>query len=246
MAVPPEGLPGHFVIQGVRETGRTLGEGAYGTVIELEANGVQCAGKKLHESLVDPGNVGVGSLMATFNRECQLMANLRHPHLIQFLGVCFLPAVPYPVLVMERMHSNLHSLLEDSRDIPLSLKVSILTDVTRGLVYLHRQRPDPLVHRDLSAKNVLLNASLEAKISDLGNSRMVRLQPGQLTRSLTTAPGTQVYMPPEALGEHAVYGCSLDIFSFGHLALFTLTQVCLLAFGAQGGEGCHSVNHVLL
>ena len=92
-------------------------------------------------------------------------------------------------------------------------------------MYLHSHKPNPVIHRDLSAKNVLLNASLEAKISDLGNSRMVRLQPRQLARTLTKVPGTMDYMPPEALEDKAVYGCSLDVFSFGHLSLYTFTQV---------------------
>ena len=64
-----------------------------------------------------------------------------------------------------------------------------------------------------------------AKISDLGNARIVNLQPGQLARTLTRIPGTFVYMPPEAFNEGSQYGPRLDIFSFGHLALFTLTQV---------------------
>ncbi len=226
-AVSPNELLRHFIIPNVKETGRTLGDGSYGTVLELEAYGVKCAGKKLHAGLIDPNNDGVERLMGTYRRECQLMSNLRHPHLVQFLGVCFLPHVPYPVLVMEKLHTNLDSLLEGSPNIPLPLKCSILIDVIRGLVFLHDQRPNPIIHRDLSAKNVLLTELLEAKITDLGNSRIVQLQPGQLARTLTTAPGTLVYMPPEALGDRAVYGCSLDVFSFGHLALYTLTQVGL-------------------
>jgi serine/threonine protein kinase len=53
----------------------------------------------------------------------------------------------------------------------------------------------------------------------------VNLQPGQLARTLSQLPGTLVYMPPEALSSSSRYGPSLDIFSFGHLALFTLLQV---------------------
>ena len=80
-----------FLIENVKETGRTLGEGSYGTVVELEANGVVCAGKTLHANLVDPGYIGVESFIETYLKECQLMSDLRHPHLVQFLGVSFLP-----------------------------------------------------------------------------------------------------------------------------------------------------------
>ena len=154
----------------------------------------------------------------------QVMAEMRHPHIVQFLGLCFLEGSALPVLVMERLDSSLDDLLETSPGLPLALKQSLLTDVARGLVYLHT-RNHPVVHRDLSARNVLLTSSLVAKISDLGNARIVNLQPGQLARTLTRVPGTLAYMPPESFDQCSQYGPRLDIFSFGHLALFTLTQV---------------------
>ena len=152
----------------------------------------------------------------------QVMTEMRHPHIVQFLGLCFLEGSALPVLVIERMDSSLDELLETSPSLPLSLKVSLLTDVARGLLYLHTHNPS-VVHRDLSAKNVLLTSSLVAKISDLGNARIVNLQPGQL--ALTRVPGTLAYMPPESFNEGSQYGPQLDIFSFGHLALFTIIQV---------------------
>ena len=152
------------------------------------------------------------------------MAEMRHPHVVQFLGLCFLEGSTMPVLVMERLDSSLDDLLESTPSLPLTLKRSLLVDIVRGLLYLHTRNP-PVVHRDLSARNVLLTSSLVAKVSDLGNARIVNLQPGQLARTLTRLPGTMAYMPPEAFDEHSQYGPRLDIFSFGHLTLFTLTQV---------------------
>ena len=167
----------------------------------------------------------------------QLMAEMRHPHIVQFLGLCFLEGSALPVLVMELLDSSLDDLLESSKfpGLPLALKQSLLTDVARGLVYLHTRNP-PIVHRDLSARNILLTSSLAAKISDLGNARIVNLQPGQLARTLTRVPGTHVYMPPESFDQHSRYGPRLDIFSFGHLTLFTLTQV-----RREGDNNCRVV-----
>ena len=153
--------------------------------------------------------------------ECQLMSDLRHPNITQFLGVCFLPNCQLPVLLMERLDGSLDDLLETVPNIPLSLKRSVLEDVAKGLLYLHTH-DQQIIHRDL---NVLLTSSLVAKITDFGNSRIVNLQPGQLARTLSRLPGTLVYMPPEAFSVSSHYGPSLDVFSFGHLALFTLTQV---------------------
>ena len=109
-------------------------------------------------------------------------------------------------------------------NLPLCLKRSVLEDVASGLLYLHN-RPSPVIHRDLTARNVLLTSSLVAKISDMGNSRIIDTRPGQMARRLSVLPGTLVYMPPEALDDRHRYGPSMDIFSFGHLALFTITQV---------------------
>ena len=187
-------------------------------------NGVVCAGKKIHESLIERENLGAENIASKYVEECQLMSDLRHPHLVQFLGVCFFPSSSLPVLVMERLLTNLDDLLEHNPNIPLSLKRSILADVARGLVYLHSHSPQ-VIHRDLSAKNVLLNSAMVAKISDLGNARIVNLQPGELARTLTRMPGTMVYMSPEVFEDTSKYGPSLDSFSFGHLSLFTITQV---------------------
>jgi serine/threonine protein kinase len=186
-----------------------------------------CAGKKIHEILLDVGNVGVQEIATKYVQECQLMSELRHPNITQFLGLCFLPGCQLPVLVMERLDSSLDDLLETVPNIPLTMKRSILEDIARGLLYLHKHIPQ-IIHRDLTSKNVLLTASLVAKITDLGNSRIANIQPGQLAQTLSRNPGTLVYMPPEALADVARYGPSLDIFSFGHLGIFVGLQVSVI------------------
>ena len=191
---------------------------------QVVVNGLVCAGKKIHEVLLDAGNAGIENIADKYVQECQLMSDLRHPNITLFLGVCFLPNSQLPMLVMERLEGSLDDLLEAVSDISLVLKRSTLEDVARGLLYLHKHNPQ-VIHRDLTAKNVLLTSSLVAKITDFGNARIVNLQPGQLARTLSRLPGTLVYMPPEALTAASRYGPSLDVFSFGHLALFTLTQV---------------------
>ena len=187
-------------------------------------NGLVCAGKKIHDILIDAANAGVENVAGKYVQECQLMSDLRHPNITLFLGVYFLPDCQLPVLLMERLDENLDNLIETVSNIPLALKRSILEDVSRGLLYLHQHTPQ-IIHRDLTAKNVLLTSSFVAKITDFGKSRIVNLQPGQLARTLSRLPGTMLYMPPEALEASSRYGPSLDVFSFGHLALFVGLQV---------------------
>lgn len=188
---------------------------------QINVNSLLCAGKKLHRILLDSG---IQEITDKYVQECQLMSHLLHPNIVQFLGVCFLQDCSVPLLVMEKLEGSLHDLLELVPGIPLILKHAVLEDVAKGLHYLHSHDP-VIIHRDLTARNVLMTTSLVAKITDLGNSRIVTLQPGQLVQTLSRYPGTLFYMPPEALTPTARYGPSLDVFSYGHLGLFTLTQV---------------------
>ncbi|XP_064389621.1 traf2 and NCK-interacting protein kinase-like isoform X5 [Halichondria panicea] len=216
-----------FVLENVEHFGeeRVLGTGSYGSVQEVKINGEVYAAKKIHEVLLETDERGgVANIAGNYHRECRLMARIRHPNITQFIGLCFVTGSRLPLLVMERLDSSLDDLLESTPNIPLSVTQYILVCVARGLLHLHREF---VIHRDLTARNVLLTASLRAKITDFGNSRIVNLEPGRLARTLTRFPGTLVYMPPEALSDrgHSVYGPSLDVFSFGVLQLFALTQV---------------------
>ena len=67
-----------------------------------------------------------------------------------------------------------------------------------GLHYLHTRSP-AVIHRDLSANNVLLSPDMTAKISDLGMAKILNLSIQKLVETMTKAPGTLAYMPPEAL-----------------------------------------------
>ena len=153
------------------------------------------------------------------------MSQLRHPNIVQFLGVAYLPGSPIPVLLMEKLQTSLDNLLETSPNIPLDVKVYLLTGTAQGVVYLHSRDP-PIAHRDLTARNILIDSGLTAKIADLGVARMVNIQPGQLAATMTAGPGNNLYMPPETVQEEGAtrYNTAIDIFSFGVVSLFTLTQ----------------------
>ena len=84
--------------------------------------------------------------------------------------------------------------------------------------YVVNSLTPPLIHRDLTAPNVLLTEDLTAKIGDLGVSRY--MDPSAIA-NLTTNPGNAYYMPPECRVEHPRYTIKLDIFSFGILIVHT-------------------------
>ena len=126
-----------------------------------------------------------------------------------------------PVMVMEKMQHSLRGLVENYDNIPLNVKLSILDEVCLGLRYLHSRNP-PIVHRDLTPNNILLSRYLEAKITDLGVAKVMQTTD---TKTMTKAPGTTDFMPPECLADRPVYGVSLDVFSYGGVILYTITQL---------------------
>lgn len=244
-----EELTTHYSIKEVVQTGKKVGHGAYGYVEEVEVCGALCAAKKVHKVLVHHQNLGVANFKQKFFSECVIMSKLRHPHVVQFLGVYFPSAeqikseeaeekeqsignthgLCLPWLIMELLPMNLGHFLDKNRHtpyyIPYSVKSSLLLDITKGLSYLHSQSPI-IIHRDLTARNILINAALVAKIADFGVARIT----DPMGSVMSVGPGTIAYMPPEvhSSGSSTHYFTSIDIFSFGVIVLYTITQECPL------------------
>ena len=151
---------------------------------------------------------------------------LRHPNVIQFLGVYYpngadgANRIRLPVMVMEMMADSLTSFVDKHEKIPVHIKYSIVHDVSLGLCYLHNHDP-PIVHRDLSPNNILLTAHHVAKISDLGVAKVIKVDS---RKTMTKAPGTVDFMPPESLDDTPEYGPPMDVFSFAGIILHTFNQ----------------------
>ena len=172
---------------------------------------------------------GKRSITEKFHRECILLSQMRHPNIVQFMGVRF-NREKCPSLIMEYLPMTVDKCIDRCNlagfSIPLCFKLSILRDVSYGLLHLHLHEPS-IVHRDLSAANILLTSDLRAKIADFGVSRILTL--AELRQNLTKlskAPGAPYIMPPEACEEDCQYDFKIDIFSFGVLALYLLGQEC--------------------
>lgn len=205
-------------------TDTKLGRGADAAVYEVEWNGTRCAAKRLHEILLEDDSAGgAARLINNFESECVTWSTLRHPGVVQFLGVYLDGSSRLPVLIMEKMDVSLRTYLEEysKEAFPLHLKVIVLRQVSQALAYLHSKNP-PLVHHDLSSNNVLLNlVTFVTKVSDFGMSRAI--YPSRLTRK-SSVKGTMAFMPPEALQRPPRYNEKMDVFSFGNIILTTLTH----------------------
>ena len=186
-------------------------------VLRLKYRGLKCAGKQLYPVLYEQG---VGDTVRRFEEECRLLAQMRHPNIVQFIGVYFEEGSRVPILVMEFLPTTLAGCIDSYGVLPEEVSYSILHDVALGLYHLHSHTPS-IVHRDLSANNVLLDSNMAAKISDLGVARILNLTPQQMS-CMTHAPGTPAYMPPETMRVNARYDASIDEFSYGILMIHVL------------------------
>ena len=215
-------------LKGVTKLNRDeLGRGAYGIVYAVKYCQTICAAKQIHSILIEGvGQVEMQRTIESFMRECRQCSRLRHPNIIQFLGVYYPTGegganrMRLPVMVMEMMANSLTSFVEKHEKIPVHIKYSIVHGVSLGLCYLHNHDP-PVVHRDLSPNNVLLTAHHVAKISDLGVAKMIK---ADSRKTLTKVPGTVDFMPPESLANSPVYGPPMDVFSFAGIILHTFNQ----------------------
>ena len=196
----------------------TLGSGSYGVVCKAMCGQRLCAAKLLHPIFFQCNDPGIVTTRRRFEQECCFLNDMKHTHIVEYLGTSHDPDSGLLVLLMELMDESLTHFLERSQQ-PLAyhIEVDLCHDIAQALAYIHSKE---IIHRDLSSNNVLLLTG-RAKITDFGMSKL--LDANQHMTPLTMCPGTLVYMPPEALREPPVYSKKIDCFSFGVLQIQIMT-----------------------
>ena len=203
--------------------------GSYGAVCKAKCDDLLCAAKIIHPTLFDPTALQQIAPqrehrlpIRRFEQECEFMSAIRHPNIVQYLGMFRDTDTRLPVLLMELMDDSLTHFLESStQPIPYHIQVNICHDVTLALSFLHSNK---IVHRDLSSNNVLLRGNVLAKVTDFGMARLGDINPQATHFTNTMCPGTDVYMPPEAVQDKPVYTEKIDCFSFGVIIVQILTR----------------------
>lgn len=193
-----------------------IGKGNYGTVFKGSWLGSLVAIKKLPLS-----KKGKQTQLNMIKGEIEILSRLRHPNLIQIMAYCI--ENTKAMILMEFIEgSNLEDLIfpdeKPKIDLTEEFKLSVLLQISRGLAYLHGQKP-PIIHQDIKPSNILVSHNLVVKICDLGVSRIRTMQTKAAASTLKSIAGTPVYMAPECLLKETQSTTSSDIWSLGCTAI---------------------------
>uniref|UniRef100_A0A0D3BIW5 non-specific serine/threonine protein kinase n=1 Tax=Brassica oleracea var. oleracea TaxID=109376 RepID=A0A0D3BIW5_BRAOL len=186
-----------------------LGEGGFGSVFKGElSDGTIIAVKQLSSKSCQ-GN-------REFVNEIGMISGLNHPNLVKLYGCCV--EKNQLLLVYEYMENNSLALVlsgKSSMKLDWKARQKICVGIARGLEFLHEGSMIRMVHRDIKTPNVLLDAELNAKISDFG---LARIHEEEHTHISTKVAGTMGYMAPEYVlwGQLTEKG---DVYSFGVVAM---------------------------
>ena len=194
----------------IQLTDQELGRGGWAVVKVAKFRGLQVAAKCLHTLIVSDYNQHL------FVREMSIAARVRHPNLVTFIGAML---DGEPIILTELMVTSLRAVLE-RRPFNHAQITSISLDVARALNYLHLMHPDPIIHRDISSANVLLEPgpsnNWRAKVSDYGSANF-------LQQLRTASPGNPTYAAPEA-NIPSQQSPKMDVYSYGVLLLEMCSQ----------------------
>ncbi|MED6141252.1 hypothetical protein PIB30_101451, partial [Stylosanthes scabra] len=193
-----------------------VGEGGFGPVYKgTLIDGQEIAVKRLSVNSCQ----GLNELKNEVNI---IIAKLQHRNLVKLFGCCL--EEEEKILVYEYVpNKSLDSFIFDptrSKLLDWPTRMHIIVGIARGLLYLHQDSRMRIVHRDLKASNILLDANMNPKISDFG---LAKAFGGDQTEARTKRiVGTHGYMPPE-YAVHGKISVKSDVFSFGVLALEILS-----------------------
>ncbi|XP_042035925.1 MDIS1-interacting receptor like kinase 2-like [Salvia splendens] len=189
-----------------------IGTGAYGSVYRAQLpTGRVVAVKKLHRFEGDNPTFD-----SSFRNEAKLLSQIRHRNIVKLLGFCLHQRSMF--LIYDYMdRGSLFSVLKDDDEaVELNWKkrANVVKGIANALSYLHHDCSPPILHRDISSNNILLDSKFEGCLSDFGTARL--LDPDSSNQTILV--GTRGYIAPE-LAFTMVVTEKCDVYSFGVLAL---------------------------
>ncbi|KAL9316143.1 hypothetical protein ACSQ67_017144 [Phaseolus vulgaris] len=151
-----------------------------------------------------------------FTTEVRALTKIKHRNIVKLHGFCEHPR--HCLLVYEFLEcGSLDKVLNNDTHAEMfdwNKRVNVIKGLANALYYMHHGCSPPIVHRDISSKNVLISLEYEARISDFGTAKI--LDPN--SRNLTSFAGTYGYAAPE-LAYTMEVNEKCDVFSFGVLCM---------------------------
>lgn len=199
-----------------------VGDGSFGLVYKARlSSGATVAIKKLNPDAFQG--------FREFRAEMETLGKLRHRNIVKILGYCVsgsdrlliyefiergsLDNCLYETSTSAEADQDSNGYLPSRQPLPWETRLKIMRGVANGLSYLHGL-PQPIIHRDIKAGNVLLDSEFEAHIADFGLARMIETSNSHVS---TQFAGTMGYMPPEYRAGVTVATVKADVYSFGIL-----------------------------
>lgn len=193
-----------------------IGEGGFGCVYRGILRNMMVAIKVLKPDSLQG--------QSQFEQQVSILSRVRHPHLVTLLGACSeSSALVYEFLPNGSLEDFLVT-AEKRRTLPWQIRIRIIAEICSALIFLHKNKPHPVVHGDLKPANILLDVNLVSKLSDFGISRLLIQSSTNNTTLYRTMHlvGTPLYMDPEFLATGELTPHS-DVYSFGIVVLRLLT-----------------------
>ncbi|XP_039166627.1 MDIS1-interacting receptor like kinase 2-like [Eucalyptus grandis] len=179
-----------------------IGTGGYGSVYRARLpNGKVVALKKLHcPEAEDP------SFDKSFRNEVKLLTEVRHRSIIKLHGFCLHKRCMFLVYEYMENGSLFCALRDDIEAVELdwSQRVDLVRDMAHALSYMHHECTRPIVHRDISSNNILLNSKMQAFVSDFGTARL--LDHDSSSNFTANIAGTYGYIAPGWGAAHSYVG----------------------------------------
>ena len=167
-----------------------IGTGAYGSVYKAQLpSGRVVALKKLNGF-----DAEVPAFDQSFRNEVKVLSEIKHRHVVKLYGFCLHKRIMFLIYEYMEKGSLFSVLYDDVEAMKLDWKkrVNIVKGTAHALSYLHHDCTPPIVHRDISANNVLLNSEWEPSVSDFGTARFLNLD----SSNRTIVAGTIGYIAP--------------------------------------------------
>ncbi|XP_016498563.1 G-type lectin S-receptor-like serine/threonine-protein kinase SD2-5 [Nicotiana tabacum] len=187
---------------------KKLGEGGFGSVYEgTLSNGTKIAVKHLD---------GVGQVKESFLTEVNIVGGIHHVNLVKLIGFC--AEKSHRLLIYDYMvNGSLDRWISHEKQengLTWLTRQKIISDIAKGLAYLHEDCSQKIIHLDIKPQNILLDQHLNAKISDFGLSKLIEKDKSKVVTRMRGTPG---YLAPEWLS--SIITEKVDVYAFGIVLL---------------------------